>query len=305
VTKVNRPKHGYDCVVVGGGPAGLTAAIYLARFLLNVAVIDAGKSRALWIARTHNHAGFPDGISGKDLLDAMRQQAEKYGAKFIQGEVSAIEQMHGEFLLEYGSGKVSARRVLLATGLTNRRPEMSDQQHWKGLMSGCIRYCAICDGYEIRNQPVAVIGQGEAAFAEAKFLLGFTENVSVFPVDDNLNLSETEHREAETLGIRLVNKRVQIGAIFDDKIALNADDTPYEFRAIYPALGSDVNNLLAKMMKATLSDQGCIKVDDHQRTSVTGLFAAGDVVRGLDQISHAMGESGVAATTIYNELKEH
>src|SRR5512132_246061 len=111
-----------DCLIVGGGPAGLTAAIYLARFHLDILVVDGGKSRASWIPCSHNHAGFPDGIGGKELLERMRSQAQRYGAKIITEQVTKLEwdQETGVFTATWGSGCEKARTILLATGVTNR-----------------------------------------------------------------------------------------------------------------------------------------------------------------------------------------
>src|SRR6266550_2068824 len=115
-----------DCLIVGGGPAGLTAAIYLARFHLDILVVDGGKSRASWIPCTRNVSGFPDGIEGTELLQRMRDQACKYGAKVESEFVSKLEphEKIGLFTATWGSGCRSARTVLLATGVANRRPPM-------------------------------------------------------------------------------------------------------------------------------------------------------------------------------------
>src|SRR3954471_24122763 len=112
----------YDCLVIGGGPAGLTAAIYLARFHLKLLVVDAGKSRASLIPCTRNHAGFPDGIWGPELIDRMKAQAQKYGAAIESARVTRLDPVEGGFEAEYGAGPVTARAVLLATGVANRRP---------------------------------------------------------------------------------------------------------------------------------------------------------------------------------------
>ncbi|MFN3451554.1 MAG: NAD(P)/FAD-dependent oxidoreductase, partial [Sphingorhabdus sp.] len=130
----------HDCVIIGGGPAGLTAAIYLARFHLDIVVIDAGRSRALWIPTTHNHAGFPDGISGEELLRRMRDQATKYGTKIVQGRVGSITKNEDSFTLEYGHGVVEAKTVILATGVVNRRPAMPEELHERALAEGKLRY---------------------------------------------------------------------------------------------------------------------------------------------------------------------
>ena len=137
-----------DCLVVGGGPAGLTAAIYLARFHLDIMVVDGGKSRAAWIPCTRNHAGYPDGIAGTELLQRMRDQACKYGAKVQTEFVTKLEkdEESGLFTATWGSGDAKARSVLLATGVTNRRPPMDEALHDDALARGLIRYCPICDG---------------------------------------------------------------------------------------------------------------------------------------------------------------
>src|SRR4028118_2276986 len=110
----------YDCLVIGGGPAGLTAAIYLTRYHPSLKVVDAGKSRAGWIPCSHNHAGYPGGISGKELLGLMREQAQMYGASIETGRVTRLDAIEGGFRAEWGSGCGTARKVLLATGVTNR-----------------------------------------------------------------------------------------------------------------------------------------------------------------------------------------
>src|SRR4051812_17940036 len=124
------------CLIVGAGPAGLTAAIYLARFHLDLKVIDAGNSRASLISCTRNHAGFPDGISGVELIERMQTQAQKYGAGIESGRVTRLDRIDGGFSAEWGSGTVTARTVLLATGVVNRRPPMDESLHAEALARG-------------------------------------------------------------------------------------------------------------------------------------------------------------------------
>ena len=127
-----------DCLVVGGGPAGLTAAIYLARFHLNTVVVDAGNGRATWIPTSHNHAGFPEGIHGADLVAKMAEQARMYGAHVVKSRVTRldVDEERGGFKAEWGSGSVHARAVLLATGVMNRRPAMDKDLHDEAMAAG-------------------------------------------------------------------------------------------------------------------------------------------------------------------------
>jgi thioredoxin reductase (NADPH) len=293
-----------DCVIIGGGPAGLTAAIYLARFHLDILVVDGGKSRASWIPCTRNVSGFPDGIKGTELLERMREQAQKYGAKILTEQVTKLERDEetGIFTATWGSGEARARAVLLATGVTNRRPPMDEALHDEALSRGLVRYCPICDGYEVTDKRVGVIGSDSHGVAEAVFIRSFTADVTLIAPDKALSLGPDDRQKLKDAGIECVDGPTQAVAISNECIVVDTAEGHYAFDSIYSALGSDTHTQLAEMVGAALSNENCIKVDSHQRTSVPGVYAAGDVVIGLDQISHSMGEGGVAATTIRNDL---
>jgi thioredoxin reductase (NADPH) len=293
-----------DCLIIGGGPAGLTAAIYLARFHLDILVVDSGKSRAAMIPCTRNHAGYPEGIEGKELLRRMREQACKYGAKVEAEFVTKLEhdEATGLFTATWGSGEAVTRTVLLATGVTNRRPPMDEELHEEALARGLVRYCPICDGYEVTDKRVAVIGGDSHGVAEAVFLRSYTADLTLIAPDKALQLKPGDSEKLRDAGIDCVDGPAQAVAIAKDCITVDTAEGHYTFDSIYPALGSDTHTQLAQMIGAELAADCTILCDDHQRTSVRGLYAAGDVVHGLDQISHAMGEGGVAATTIRNDL---
>ena len=293
-----------DCLVIGGGPAGLTAAIYLSRYHLDILVIDGGKSRAAWIPTSHNHAGFPEGINGRDLLDRMKEQARRYGTRIEDGQLARIERdpTSGLFTADYGSGPIIARTVLLATGVTNRRPPMDMELHDDAMARGLIRYCPICDGYEVTDKAVGVIGTGERGVAEAIFLRSYTANLTLVAPDGPHELEREDLERLGEAGIRLIDGPISGIQPAEDEIVVIVPEDSHGFHCIYPALGSDTHIQLAEMLGADLSGEACVRVDSHQRTSVPGLYAAGDVVLGLDQISHAMGEGGVASTTIRNDL---
>jgi len=293
-----------DCLVIGAGPAGLTAAIYLARFHLDILVVDSGKGRATTIPCTRNHAGYPDGISGRELIGLMKGQAQKYGAKIVDGAVTRLQRDEdsGMFEAEWGSGAVRTRSVLLATGVANRRPPMDEALHDDALTRGLIRYCPVCDGYEVTDKKVGVIGSGQHGVAEAVFLRGFTADVTLIAPDKAMKVSAVDRLALEGAGIETVDGPAEAVAIAEGSITVDTAEGHFTFDSVYPALGSDVHCQLAEMVGARLNDDGCVGVDAHMRTSVEGLYAAGDLVIGLDQISNAMGQGGVAATTIRNDL---
>jgi thioredoxin reductase (NADPH) len=292
----------YDCLVIGGGPAGLTAAIYLTRYHLSLKVIDAGKSRAGWIPCTHNHAGYPGGINGKELLRLMREQAQMYGASIETGRVTRLDLIEGGFQADWGSGCIRARKVLLATGVTNRRPPMDEDLHDEALSRGLIRYCPVCDGYEVTDKKVGVIGSGTKGVNESVFLRGFTEDIILIAPDRAHELGAEDKARMEEFGIDCIDGPCRDIRIDGDQLVVVTPYGEHAFDSVYPALGSDTHTELAKQVGAEIAEDGTLPVDSHQRTSVPGLYAAGDVVLGLDQISHAMGEGGVAATTIRNDL---
>jgi len=291
-----------DCLIIGGGPAGLTAAIYLARFHLKILIIDDGKGRAASIPCTRNLAGFPDGISGKEVLARMREQAQLYGAKFDEGYVSRLDRTETGLRATWGEGSIDAKTVLLATGTANRRPPMDEELHDDALARGLIRYCPICDGYEVTDKKVGVIGSGRQGVAEAMFLRSYTRDVTLIAPDKAIQMSAEDAKKLESAGIECVDGPAQAVAISKECIVVETAEGTYTFDTVYPALGSDPHVLLAEGVGAALGEKGCITVDRHQRTNIPRVYAAGDVVIGLDQISHAMGEGVVAATTIRNDL---
>ncbi len=143
-----------DCVIIGGGPAGLTAAIYLARFHRNICVIDSDRSRANLIPRSHNYPGFPNGVNGRDLLQRLRSQAQSCGVNIINAEVSQLEKNPDHFTSSYQDQKIYSRSVILATGIIDRHPGLDN---WESLVcKGIIRLCPICDAYECPGDRVAL-----------------------------------------------------------------------------------------------------------------------------------------------------
>jgi thioredoxin reductase (NADPH) len=297
--------HPDDCIIIGAGPAGLTAAIYLARFHLSIRLFDCGSSRAAMIPCTHNHAGYPEGIKGTELLRLMHDQAKRYGAHRELAEVTGLSRDDDGFAVRIGDRIARARTVLLATGVVNHRPKsLPNDVHDEALARGLFRYCPICDGYEVTDKRVGVIGTGDHGMREALFLRGYTRDVTLIAPDAEHGLDDACVAKLEAAGITRVDGPCGGFAIEGDQLAFDTARGRMAFDSVYPALGSRIRSHLAVEAGARASDDGCLEVDDHQRTSVPGLFAAGDVVKGLDQISHAMGEAGVAATTIRNTLSE-
>lgn len=286
-----------DVAVVGGGPAGLTAATYLCRFLRDCLVIDAGNSRAKWIPQSNNCPGFPSGVPGADLLRRMREQALGCGARFVAAEVEAIEAPaapDGMFVLSSGRRRWQARCVILATGIVDKLPGAP----WVGdaIACGAIRLCAVCDAFEARDSCIGVYGPARVIGAHGLFLRAYSDRVYLLP-SDAADGGE-DMRRAVAAGVRVLAPGVTLE--FDGRRchSTSADGTRVAFDALYPFLGGRTAAQLAAAAGATLSDEGEVIVDPHQMTAQPGLYAIGDVVSGLNQIAVAVGHAAIAATRI-------
>jgi thioredoxin reductase (NADPH) len=297
------PAKTLDCVVVGAGPAGLTAAIYLARFRRDFLVVESGTSRAAWIPRSHNHPGFPDGVRGKTLLARMRRQAERYGARIEAGRVERLKRSREGFRLVTAGGELSARKVVLATGVLDNPLPIEGLED--AVACGAVRICPICDGYEVTGQTVGVIGHDDHCAREAVFLRTWSDDVTFVHVGEK-PLPVATRRSLEAAGVEIVESAMPTVTV--EKRRITAFDfgagEPRRFDVVYSALGVSPRVELAVQAGAKLDDSGRLLVDEHQQTSVAGLYAAGDVVRGLNQISTAEGEGAIAATDVHNRLRQ-
>jgi thioredoxin reductase (NADPH) len=294
----------HDCVVVGAGPAGLTAAIYMARFRRDVLVIDAGASRAAWIPRSHNLPGYPGGVRGRTLLARMRRQAELYGAQVRAGYVSDLKVLKAGFSLTTAEGTLRAAKVVLATGVIDNEPEVSGVE--EAVLRGLVRVCPICDGYEVIGKTVGVIGADAHGAREALFLTTYSDDVWLIHTGPGDALPQPERRSLMAAGVRVIETPIQRVVLDRRRIAALCfgPGEPQRFDVLYAGLGITPRAGLAVDAGARLDAEGRLMVSQHQETSVPGLYAAGDVVRGLNQISTAEGEGAIAATDIHNSLRD-
>jgi thioredoxin reductase (NADPH) len=292
-----------DCCIVGGGPAGLTAAIFLARFRRRFALIDGGESRASWIPRSHNHPAFPGGINGEELLARMRRQLAEYGAAPIRGQATALSrEPDGGLRLETKGGPFAASFVILATGVRDRLPEVEDGV--SHVRAGKIRQCPICDGYEVMDRRIAVIGHTPGAAGEALFLRTYTADITLLTHGRPVELGGEDRRRLEEAGIALVEAPVRQLDCERGDVAVHLEDgDTLTFEAIYSGLGIEPHTALGAMLGVELTPEGRFVTDAKQRTSQPGVYAAGDAVTGLNQIAVAMAQAEIAAVDIHNALR--
>lgn len=290
-----------DVLVIGAGPAGLTAAIFLARFRRRVMVLEDGESRARLIPRSHNHPAFPRGIRGNSLLSRMRTQLARYGPLPQSATVTGLFPHDGGFVAETSTGHVSSRFVLLATGVRDRLPPLPDALD--RIRDGTIRQCPICDGYEVQDRRVAVIGNLRCTAGEALFLRTYTPHLTILTLGGPLDISPDQVARLRAQEIGLDTRRVTKIAAGDGVTVSFADGDARTFDHAYAALGVEPRLSFAADMGLGFDDGGRLRTDTHQETAIRGVFAAGDVVTGLNQIAVAMAQAEVAAVAIHNRLR--
>jgi len=291
-----------DCLVVGGGPAGLTAALYLARFRRDVVVVDSGASRAALIPESHNYPGFPGGISGHALLSTLREQARRYGAGLAQGRVKALAREGNLFVAETGEARIAVRTVLIATGIVDDKPDMPGLQ--KSIAQGRVRFCPICDAYEALDRTIGVLGPLSRAASKALFLRSYSKTVVVFPLDPPEEDGKT-CEDLKRLGVDVADQAEDVETAGDTVEVLLRGGTRARVDVLYPALGARVRSDLAVALGAAATADGRLAIDDKQATAVPGLYAAGDVTTDLHQIAVATGHGAIAATAIHNGLERN
>jgi thioredoxin reductase (NADPH) len=292
----------YDVAIVGGGPAGLAAAVYLARFLRSVVVFDAGDARAKLISKTHNCPGFPGGISGDELLGRLFEQATAYGAEIVATGVEEVERHADTFILRTQFGSLQAAYVVLATGIVDKAPAIPDLH---GLIrAGSVRLCPVCDAYEVKGQRIGVVGPEQVALKEALFLRDYSPHVAIlanYPED----ISEMTRRDAWAKGIAICDV-VDDLVIRDGKLEVVMADgsLPSELDVIYCAMGGEVRSELGTGLGADHDEEGYLLVGPHLETTVPGLYAIGDLAKALNQIAVGFGQAALAASHIHNALRD-
>ncbi|MBV8974116.1 MAG: NAD(P)/FAD-dependent oxidoreductase [Sinobacteraceae bacterium] len=281
--------------IIGAGVAGLTAATYLGRFRRAAVVLDGGLPRARLIPESHNTPGFPQGIGGPQLLSRLRAQAERYGARILPARAQHLLRVEAGFEVRSDSASVTARFVILASGILDCVPAIEGIE--EAIERGVARLCPVCDAYEAIDKRIAVLAneQGEH---QARFLRRYSSQVELF------------HMGRRGRPLRADIHGAEVSEVTADQIELGSDGVTIRlpnqsartFDCLYLALGCDPQSRLARDLGVRVDESGALIVSAHQETSVSGLFAAGDVVRGLNQIAVACGEAAIAATAIHNRL---
>lgn len=299
-------KREYDVVIIGGGPAGLTAGIYAARARLKSLLLEKGATGG-WIVNAgvvENYPGFPDGINGLELADAMQQQALKFGLETLTAEVTGLELNSEQKVLKTSGGNITARAVIVAGGSDLIKLGVPGEEEFTGRG---VAYCAVCDGYFYRDIPVAVVGGGNAAMNEALELTKFASKVTVIHRRDELRATRIlqERAFAEPKIEFLWNTVVEAieGGNTVKKLRLKnvktGEKSTLDISGIFIAAGFRPNTGYLKNV-VDLAENGTIITNEKMETNVPGILAAGDIrANSIRQVAAAVGDGAVAA--IYAE----
>ncbi len=291
----------YDCVVIGGGPAGYTSAFYLNRFGRSVALVQHGVPRARWIPKIHHLIGHEKNLGGRRLLKRMRDHACQLKIPVYRGEAKVSRERKG-FRIQFGRKSITAARVILATGILDHEPDFPETMALK--RKGYLRYCPICDGHDFKGAPLAVLVRDAAGIQEAEFIAKYTPDLHVILLKKIALLPN--HRDIlEQCGIRLHHKKVH-----SIQVATKPKGIVFHFsggkklhvRAAYVALGKVPKDSAYGHLRVRRTQDGFLKVNSTHRTSIPGLYAVGDCVNDLYQISVAAAHGAIAATDVHNSL---
>jgi thioredoxin reductase (NADPH) len=295
-----------DCLIVGAGPGGLTAAIYLRRFHRDVMIIDKGESRLSLIPVSHNYPGFAEGVQGATLLETLKTQLGKLGCSVTAGEVVSLIRDQRSFIADWGGGRVRARKVIMATGIVDIG--LPTENWHAAIRSGAVRLCPICDGYDVTDRNIGLVCGQENRVQHARFMRTFSADITLMLPADAPPLEPAERAALDEAGVRWLESpaldvtTVNTTVNGSTPLVHTADGRQHAFDVLYPMMGETARSTLAVGLGARVGDCGDLVVDSHQRTSVDGLYAIGDVVVGVNQISVSTGQAAVAATDVHNQL---
>ena len=281
-----------DLIIVGAGPAGISAGLYAKRANTNVLILYNGESNLEKAEKIDNYYGFENGISGKDLYEIGIKQAQNIGIKVKKEEVIHIEQSLNGFEIKTTENLYESRALIIATGNKKIRPSIKGINEFEG--KG-VSYCAICDGFFYRNKNVVVIGNGEFAINEANILKNIANNVKI--LTNGLEMSQKTDIEVSKGKIKEIKGGLRVQeVVFEDNSTIEVD-------GVFVALGEAGGADFAKKI-GVLTNNDNIVVDEKMQTNVKGLFACGNANGGLLQVSKAVYEGAVAGLSASNYLKK-
>lgn len=286
----------YDCIIIGKGPAGISAGLYVKRANLKVLVIGKDGGSLEKTKEIENYYGFKNTISGKELLINGIEQAKRLGIEIETDEVIGLE-FDGEYKVKTRNREFISKALILATGAKRNVPTIKGVKEFEG--KG-VSYCAICDAFFYRNRDVAVLGSGDYAISEAKQLLPVANSVTILTNGEQI----VENRDIDMEKIQILEKPINQfrGNDVIEEVVFD-DNSKMKTSGIFIALGTASSTDLAKKLGA-ITNGNYIVVDKNMKTNVPGLYACGDCTGGLLQISKAVYEGAVAGLDVIKYIRK-
>lgn len=292
-----------DVIIVGGGPAGLSAAIYLGRAKRDTLVIDSGKPMARWEPHVQNYLGFPDSISGEELIARGRDHASGCGVEFVEDEIVAARGRKNAFVLESERNCYAARRLVIATGIHHIPPDIEGVRECLG---HSMFFCKDCDGNRVEGKAVGVYGWTNEAVEYALAMLVYSPKVAIFTDGRRPKWNKKHRHWIQSYCMPVYKREIKKVNRSDHELrSLGlADGSEVFIDALFTTRGDVYFNRLAKSLGARVDREGEIRVDEYQETTVPGVYAAGCVTPANCQIIIAAGQGAVAAQSINRDLFE-
>jgi thioredoxin reductase (NADPH) len=293
----------FDVIIIGGGPAGLSAAVYTSRFLRSTLLIDKHDGRWNTYEHNHNYLGFPEGVLTRTLREKGLEQAQKYGTEYVIEEVKDIQKVDDGFLISVFESQYKSRCLILATGVTDIFPHF---EQWQECIGNSIFWCITCDGYETLNKKMIVTGTTDEAACDALQFLCYTKDIVFVTNSQEHEISHEFLERLEKHNIKFIHEKITDiihgqGVLKEIKLetqSLRAD-------RIFCEEGSVPNNVLANNLGVKLNEIGFIEVDHEQRTNIPFVYAAGDICAGFEnQIATAVHTGSIAAQSANYDLYE-
>lgn len=285
-----------NIVIIGAGPAGISAALYAARGNMNPLVINNGIGALEKAEKIENYYGLEQPLSGKELYERGIAQAKALGVRILDAEVLGISGFD-TFTVKTTAGDFDTVSVILATGGKRSAPKIPGLKEFEGRG---VSYCAVCDAFFYRGKEVVVVGNGDFALHEAEELRNVTQDVTIYTDGKEPEFSREHPIAVNTMKIQAIEGDDKVsGLLMQSDIAAQDAEAPensfYPADGVFVALGTAGSTEIARQMGAEISDKGNIKTDEEMATTIPGLFAAGDCTGGLLQVSKAVYEGSMAA----------
>jgi thioredoxin reductase (NADPH) len=290
----------WDCVIVGAGPAGLSAAVYMGRFRRSTLVLDSGDGRWSYGQVTDNYLGFPGGVRARRLHTLGRAQASRFGVIFRDALVTRVEARASGYRIHHRGGAATARTVIWAAGVRDLWPDFPGVRR---LVGKRLVWCIVCDGWRTRDRSVVLLGNTEKAVSTALQFLTYTRELTF--VTDRPRFSARCRRKLDEAGVRVQRGRIRRVAAGEHGIERVVLDDRSELKPdyIFSLYGSEPRTELLRALPVALTHSGYVRIDDKCRTNVPTFFAAGDVSdKHGHQVAAAVHEGAAAAMSANHVL---